>query len=101
MNSPKVTLPWEERVLHSLEQARNRALSAERARSLKELISSDYEAFWAEVAEDIEWFRPWQTVLEDGIPGTRSSAFLPAVTPTPVLTCSTAIYKETVPDSWP
>ncbi|MBN2707181.1 MAG: AMP-binding protein [Deltaproteobacteria bacterium] len=75
MNSPKLTLPWEERVLHSLEQARNRALSAERVRSLRELLSSDYEAFWAEVAEDIEWFKPWQTVLEDGIPATPEFRF--------------------------
>jgi len=70
-----VKLPWEERKLYTLDAARNRAITKERAERLKKLIQVDYEGFWNEVANDIEWFKPWDKTLEAGIPTTPEFKF--------------------------
>ncbi|MDQ6615283.1 MAG: acetate--CoA ligase [Actinomycetota bacterium] len=39
-----------------------------RDKSLYERADSDWQAFWAEQAEALDWFQPWDTVLEWDLP---------------------------------
>jgi len=75
MSEDQVKMPWEERTLYSLDAAKNKAITAERVDKLKKLIQVDYEGFWNEVADDIEWFKRWDKTLAAGIPDTPEFKF--------------------------
>ncbi|MBI5018567.1 MAG: AMP-binding protein [Deltaproteobacteria bacterium] len=75
MSEQAAIIPWERRELVSMDPSRNRALDAGRLRHLTELVHNDYEAFWAEVAADIDWHTPWEKTLEGGIPHANEFLF--------------------------
>jgi acetyl-CoA synthetase len=52
----------EERVFEPPEDFRARALVKDR--SIYERAEADYEGFWAEEAERLSWFEPWERVME-------------------------------------
>lgn len=68
-------MPWEARDLYHSQPEKNKAISVERLGKLRELIKNDYEGFWAEVANDIEWFKPWEQTLKGGLPHTPEVKF--------------------------
>lgn len=75
MGQKEVLHPWEEKELDYFNHVENKAISKERYERLKKLVREDYAGFWGEVAKDIEWFKPWETVLEGGIPGNPEFKF--------------------------
>ena len=52
----------EDRVFHPPEGFRARAVV--RDRSAYERADADHEAFWAEQAEGLSWYRRWDRVME-------------------------------------
>ncbi len=59
----------EERVFEPSEEFRAGAVVGDR--SLFERAEADWEGFWAEQAAGLDWFEPWETVLEWDLPFAR------------------------------
>ena len=61
-NAHRLRLPSQREIASYTEQYR---------RSLEEP-----EDFWAEVAQEIEWFKPWSKILDSYVAGSRTSQYL-------------------------
>jgi acetyl-CoA synthetase len=75
MAEEKTVFPWEEKKLYNFDAGMNRAISVGRFEKLQQLVREDYEGFWKEVAEDIDWFEPWEKTVEGGIPESADFKF--------------------------
>ena len=71
INGIKISSPWESRELFYFnELGENRAIGGPQGcEELRRLLREDYEGFWEAVGKGIDWFSPWEKVIEGGIPG--------------------------------
>ncbi|BFI76465.1 acetate--CoA ligase [Sulfurisphaera ohwakuensis] len=60
------SLPFEEKIIPSKYQSK--VISPSIYKELHKIATENYKDFWASVAYQLEWFKPWEKVLDDSNP---------------------------------
>ncbi|TRM83360.1 acetyl-coenzyme A synthetase, partial [Sulfolobus sp. F3] len=59
-------LPFETKIIPKLNS--NRIVSINTYKEIHSQTVKDYKNFWASVASELDWYKPWEKVLDDSNP---------------------------------